>query len=424
MQPPSFAWRAATLGSLCGALFSPLFAPRAAALDIPPLRSDRPPLFTADLAISLDAQGATSLSVSFTVPQSELQWIRLPRGMGAGVEWTVAISHPDGFPAGGDVWERQVVLADFRAVQTPGAVLVEQRTFTLGAGRYQVRLAVTDGNSGSRSSVQQRLDVPDYRLVPVGFADLILGAFKKDSAFVPIPTRRFGLESAQLGARAVLFDRLPGPWPRSYALHYRLRQENGEVVSEGDTTVRLARSGEPVVLQPRAGELFLGSYTLEVALAQGKPRLRVERSFEVESSGPPQGKDFAQMLEVLAYIAHPEEIDYLRSLAPEQQGKGWEEFWRRRDPTPDTAFNEAELEFFRRVRYADQHFQGIGPGWRSDMGRIYIKYGPAQQTENRPASVDSPAMEVWYYYNPYRRFFFADRDGFGRYVLLNPQAES
>ena len=103
--------------------------------------------------------------------------------------------------------------------------------------------------------------------------------------------------------------------------------------------------------------------------------------------------------------------------------EGLYRFWARRDPSPDTPRNEALIEFFRRVRYADQHFQGMGPGWRSDMGRIYIKYGPPDQIENRPASTQSPQLELWYYNQPYRQFVFADREGFGRYVLVNPGAE-
>ena len=102
---------------------------------------------------------------------------------------------------------------------------------------------------------------------------------------------------------------------------------------------------------------------------------------------------------------------------------GWEAFWKRRDTTPDTPRNEALLEFMRRVRYAAEHFQHYGPGWRSDMGRIYIKFGPPDQSETRPATSQSPQIEVWFYNQPYRQFVFADRDGFGRFVLMSPGAE-
>jgi GWxTD domain-containing protein len=238
-----------------------------------------------------------------------------------------------------------------------------------------------------------------------------------------VPTRRFGIEVGTIGARASLFDRREGAWPRRYTLQFRIRGEDGEVVVSGSQEITLAASGEPVVIRPSAPELFLGSYVFEVELVEGRSRWRVERAFEVDESGPPRGREFTRMLEPLAYIASPEEMDWLRALPPERQAQGWEELWRRRDPTPDTPRNEMQLEFFRRVRYAERHFQGFGPGWRSDMGRIYIKFGPPDQIENRPSSLTAPQIEIWYYNQPYRRLVFGDREGFGRYALLNPGAE-
>ena len=129
------------------------------------------------------------------------------------------------------------------------------------------------------------------------------------------------------------------------------------------------------------------------------------------------------MLEPLSYIADASEIDHLRHLGPAEQAQGWEEFWRRRDPTPDTPRNEAMITFFQRVRYSERHFQSFGPGWRSDMGRIYIKYGPPDQTESQPSTAASAPLEIWYYNRPYRRFVFEDREGFGRYVLVGPMFE-
>ena len=113
----------------------------------------------------------------------------------------------------------------------------------------------------------------------------------------------------------------------------------------------------------------------------------------------------------------------MRGLPADQQIAKWDVFWRRRDPTPETARNEYQIEFFRRLRYAGQHFLGFGPGWRSDMGRAYIRYGPPDQIEQRQATGTQPGLEIWYYNQPYRRLVFGDREGFGRFSLLNPPNE-
>jgi GWxTD domain-containing protein len=278
-------------------------------------------------------------------------------------------------------------------------------------------------NARQESRASERINVPDYSRVPVGFADLDLGTVDSLGGFTSVPTRMFGLNVARLAARASLFDRRPGDWPRSYVFRYRITNDVGEELVSGTQNVTLRHSAEPVVVRPSRSDLFVGGYTFEVTLVEDKSRWRVERSFEVEESGPPRGKEFEQMLEALSYIAEAREIDQLRSLAVQDQSRGWEEFWHKRDPTPETPRNEAMLEFLRRVRHTERHFQGFGPGWRSDMGRIYIKFGPPDQIEARPASTESPPLELWFYNQPYRRFVFADREGFGRYVLVSPALE-
>jgi len=413
-----FALAAVLLGLL------PVPAP---ALDFPPLRSEGAPFFTADLAISLDRGQQPGVSVSLTLPYISLEWLRFMASgserFGAGVEFSIIFEGKKDLGQKGDVWERRFVVASVGESRAVGAVVADKRVFALAPGRYQIRITATDLNSKARSMVSQRLDVPDYTKMPVGFSDLELGVVDSSGSFRPVPTRLFGVESGRIGARASLFDRRAGDWPRTYSFLYRIRGEMGDAVVSGSQDVTLAASGDSVLLRPAMTDLFLGSYVFEVELAEGKSHWRVERQFEVEQSGPPRGREFIRMLEPLAYIVTPQEIDWLKSLPAEQQAAGWDEVWRRRDPTPDTQKNEMQLEFFRRVRYAERHFQGFAPGWRSDMGRVYIKFGPPDQIETRPASLTSPQLEIWYYNQPYRRLVFGDREGFGRYTLLNPSAE-
>ena len=54
-----------------------------------------------------------------------------------------------------------------------------------------------------------------------------------------------------------------------------------------------------------------------------------------------------------------------------------EQFWQRRDPTPDTEENEYKEEHYRRIAYANEHYASGIPGWKTDRGMIYIKYGAA-----------------------------------------------
>ena len=396
----------------------------AAGQDLPSLHSISPPMFTADLAVAVDSTSRARVKAVVSVPYPELNWQRAGEGFSAGAAFVVELV-PDKGPRRlyGDSWEKRVLVPDYASTTSHRNQLVESREFEVPPGRYDVRVSVRDVRALEQSEVRDRLEVRDLSAVPVGFADLELGVVDSTGSFVPFPSREFGYNSGAIAVRAVLLDRRSGSWPRPYRYRWRVVDEAGSAQAQGDTNVTAQRFTEPIVLRPPHGELFIGDYTFELEMREGKTAWRTSRTFSVEESGPPRGREFDQILEALAYIADPSEVDAMRGKPPEQQATMWDTFWRRRDPTPDTPRNEFQIEFFRRMRYAEQHFLGFGPGWRSDMGRTYIRYGPADQIEQRQATSGQPGLEIWYYNQPYRRLVFADREGFGRYTLLNPQGE-
>ena len=62
-----------------------------------------------------------------------------------------------------------------------------------------------------------------------------------------------------------------------------------------------------------------------------------------------------------------------------------EQFWLRRDPTPDSAENEFKEEHYRRIAYANERYASGIPGWKTDRGRIYITFGPPDEIESHPS---------------------------------------
>jgi GWxTD domain-containing protein len=78
-----------------------------------------------------------------------------------------------------------------------------------------------------------------------------------------------------------------------------------------------------------------------------------------------------------------------------------EEFWQRRDPTPDTVENEFKEEHYGRIAYANMHFgwQKVH-GWETDRGRIYIFFGPPDSIEVEPVVVNGTSAkktEIWHF---------------------------
>ncbi len=88
----------------------------------------------------------------------------------------------------------------------------------------------------------------------------------------------------------------------------------------------------------------------------------------------------------VTYIITDEERKAFQRLETDEEREQFiEQFWLRRDPTPDTVENEYKEEHYRRIAYCNERFASGIPGWRTDRGRIYITFGPPDEIESRPS---------------------------------------
>lgn len=116
-------------------------------------------------------------------------------------------------------------------------------------------------------------------------------------------------------------------------------------------------------------------------LTAKQERRRLER-LRKELRGP-----FKRWLdEDVRYIITPEERRAFVQMATDEERENFiESFWMRRDPTPDSMENEYKEEHYRRIAYANDRYASGIPGWKTDRGRIYIAYGPADEIESHPS---------------------------------------
>ena len=113
----------------------------------------------------------------------------------------------------------------------------------------------------------------------------------------------------------------------------------------------------------------------------------------------------------VAYIITEQERKAFKALVTDEERENFiEQFWRRRDPNPDTEENEYREEYYERIAYANEHFASGIPGWKTDRGRVYIAWGKPDSVESHPSggSYDRPSyegggstttypFEVWFY---------------------------
>ena len=98
----------------------------------------------------------------------------------------------------------------------------------------------------------------------------------------------------------------------------------------------------------------------------------------------------------VAYIITKEEKRAFDALTTDEERENFiENFWRRRDPNPDTEENEYREEYYERIAYANEKFTSGIPGWKTDRGRTYIAWGKPDSIESHPSggSYDRPSYE-------------------------------
>jgi GWxTD domain-containing protein len=138
--------------------------------------------------------------------------------------------------------------------------------------------------------------------------------------------------------------------------------------------------------------------------------------------------------EDVPYIITPEERSgFLRLLTNEERDQLVEQFWQRRNPDPNSPENVFKEEHYRRLVYADEYYSSDIPGWETDRGRIYIRFGSPDRIDTDTVSRAhcNPALgsgkatdifpsETWHYRQIAGgdlEFRFADSRSSGDYTL-------
>jgi GWxTD domain-containing protein len=155
--------------------------------------------------------------------------------------------------------------------------------------------------------------------------------------------------------------------------------------------------------------------------------VKISRPFYLDES------TWSLKVDQLEYIATPSELKALRNASLETRDSLWFHFWKQHDPTPNTDYNEKEIEYFERIAYCEEHFSHGDKGWRSDRAKVYVRFGQPDEIIRRPYELYAPpaeygdphvtfydSYEIWHYYQMNQQFIFGDRYGLGQYVLLNP----
>ncbi|MEW6685622.1 MAG: GWxTD domain-containing protein [Candidatus Edwardsbacteria bacterium] len=364
-----------------------------------------------------EKKGEIKEQISYQIPYNQLQFIREKEKYQARFELLAIVYDEKGNQVTGDVWQRELSADSYEETLKKEKGVEGQVTLWLKPGKYQLIVQINDLNSQRQGQWKKEIVISQIDAEPLSLSAL---EFNKSD-------RRYNEDFSKVKLIYEIYDFNPEvSQGETLQISQEVkRTEDGEIIISQKFPLSVSSLRTQGTMEFTVDSLSSGAYTVEVKVESKKNRINRAEEFYVETSFFFLEKEYNKRVEQLIYIATSEEMKKLKEAAPEERKKLWDEFWQSKNPTPALKRNEAMIDYFRRVDYANEHFSTYRKenGWKTDRGRIYIRYGPPDEVERHPFELDTRPYEIWYYYQTNQKFVFMDIHGFGEYILVYPKTE-
>jgi GWxTD domain-containing protein len=318
---------------------------------------------------------------------------------------------------------REITETDFVKTNSRDKKTILTNYYDLNAGKYVLKMQMLDITSGKSTNRQMDVLVEKLNREESAISDLLfLQDVQVDSSGMPVsmvPRVRTNFQGHE-GIFFIHFDVHTNQVPVEAKIRYRLQSGVNSVEVDSSSTEMLNEQVSSFDIRLDKSKLTRNEYTCIVEVEINGEEVEKRKTFSffwVDS--PDTQDDLNQAFEQMVYILPDDSLDLYEEASLEKQQEFFKRFWAQKDPNPNTEVNELMEEYFRRINYANREFSSFSQdGWRSDRGRILVKFGFPDDVERHPFEIDSVPYEIWRYYALRKVFVFADKTGFGDYRLL------
>ena len=139
--------------------------------------------------------------------------------------------------------------------------------------------------------------------------------------------------------------------------------------------------------------------------------------------------DLKDESKLVSYFLNTNQKKYYKKLDTENKWKYISTFWKVKDPNPETVENEFQQEIITRIKYSNKYFSQFKKGWKTDMGKIYIKYGEPfeilELTNSGPyTKLTLREYQIWKYrISSFQTFLFIEPQQHGDLRLIYSDGE-
>lgn len=315
-----------------------------------------------------------------------------------------------------DVAREEVVrVPTFQETLRSDESILFQQVLRLLPGTYNVSVTVRDVGSTSESRAQADFTAPEFGAGTVSAPILTYQATGRGTLAEPLNLVLNPRGAVGYGSDTLLAYIEGYHFTRPTTVPFKVVDEQQHVIHEDELRFRGGHEVESQVIRLSPDSVALGELSLVVGEGDHQRKVSALVSFTQAWVVT----NFDEMLDLLRYFGHDEQVSAMRKAPPSERARKWREFYAATDPNNVTPENEALNQYFGRIAQANQRFTDEGvPGWRTDRGEVFITLGaPDEAIENTPGTTANRVLK-WTYINYRLDLIFRDESGFGRLRLL------
>lgn len=319
----------------------------------------------------------------------------------------------------------EILTSKFEEANSNLAVNAGKATMLAKPGNYTLRIELRDRDSGNFLLRDRKIELKDFSGKKTTLSDVLLvDALDVEKSETEYQINLSGHFSDSTSFCGAYFEIYPENSKEKIEVEKRIIDSNGKAVFSENTEYATDRPVIKEWIQFKNKVRYLGRYLLEINV-KGLKELSVKKYFFMNWNNTPfEIPSIDQVAEMLDDLGNADELKEISKAEPEEKEKIWDAFWKKRDPSPGTPENELREEFFKRLEFTFRHFTVHSKdkvGWKTDRGKVYLRYGEPTWVRRYVTDLRRPALEVWYYESVLNKFMFYDREGEGEYKLKEVQ---
>ncbi|MDP6532828.1 MAG: GWxTD domain-containing protein [Candidatus Marinimicrobia bacterium] len=354
------------------------------------------------------------------VPYRALQFLKTGYNFSAGFEANISLTNKDGKQIGKQSWKKNIVADNYIESTSGGIAHYLTAQFVIAKGTYTMTGILMDNDTRKSGVKKESIDLQKLNdavfLLPPVLLEEKSGEWGFGKNQFPISGSQLDVGNNSLSI--ILSGKVkPGAFKLQSAVTENKKSDDWTFSADYDSETGIF-SEEINLLRSE-----LNSIKMFVAakLSQGKQSSLQTKQIIMKRPGLSRSiTNVEEAIEQMRYILESEERKQLNDSNRREREQLFLVFWANRDPTPGTSKNELMDEYYMRVAYAKQNFESFQPGWKTDMGMIYILFGPPNEVDRYDRPSQGYSRRTWHFYRINRSFVFEDDTGFGDYRLTTP----